>query len=165
MARAWARSGGTLGFKSNDCRWRGMLGGVARRLSFRNSQASAMLPTPMALRARNRRREQNPMAPSTDCGITFTKRGQDIDEPDDKGNSKRVQLGGFQTGDEGPPERGIHIHSAVAGGYRVAKLRNEFRAPGASVVLGWLAPIILFLKLWLMLGGSLKAGRKCPDRN
>src|SRR5947209_8009110 len=39
-----------------------MLGGVASSFSSRNSQAKATLPTPMALRARNRRRDQRPIA-------------------------------------------------------------------------------------------------------
>src|SRR5437660_10081073 len=62
IARACCRRGGVFGFKSNDWGPRGMLGGVASSFSSRNSQAKATLPTPMALRARNRRRDQRPIA-------------------------------------------------------------------------------------------------------
>src|SRR5437899_4544257 len=62
IAFACGRSSGTFGFKSNDCGPRGMLGGVASRFSSRKSHASATLPTPIALRARKRRRDQSPIA-------------------------------------------------------------------------------------------------------
>src|ERR1043166_9404034 len=59
MARACAGSGGVFGLRSKDCGCLGMLGGVARRFSSRKSQARATLPTPIAFRARKRRRDQS----------------------------------------------------------------------------------------------------------
>lgn len=47
-------------YDNAQVRWRGTSGGVASRFSWRNNHARATLPTPMALRARNRRRDQSP---------------------------------------------------------------------------------------------------------
>src|SRR5437867_1546809 len=69
MARARGGNRGALGFRSKDCGCRGMLGGVARRFSSRNNHARATLPTPIALRARKRRRDQSPTPTSA---VNFT---------------------------------------------------------------------------------------------
>src|SRR5690349_3592333 len=72
---AWAccGSGGVFGFKSNDTGPRGMFGGVAKSFSSRNNQASATLPTPIALRARKRRRDQRPLVPLAINSFTLIK--------------------------------------------------------------------------------------------
>src|SRR5206468_1664536 len=77
-----------LGFKSNDCGWSGMFGGVASRRSSRNNHASATLPTPIALRARKRRRDQSPVASSAECQVGFIENGQI--------NGRRRQPGKFK---------------------------------------------------------------------
>src|SRR5262245_35758846 len=92
IAFACGRSGGVFAFKSNDCGWRGMLGGVARRFSSRNSQASATLPTPMALRARKRRRDQNRIA-SAECAVIFMSVGYENGRSQPSGQFKTVQAG------------------------------------------------------------------------
>src|SRR5687767_4917728 len=85
IAFACARIGGTLGFKSNDCGWRGMLGGVANRFSCRNSHASATPPTPIALRARNWRRDQYPVR-SVECAVILMG-FPEVDDADSERNS------------------------------------------------------------------------------
>src|SRR6185369_12348364 len=90
IAFACGRSGGVLGFKSNDCGLRGMLGGVASRFSSRNIHASATLPTPIALRARNRRRDQ-PSMPATKCDWDFIMIVREMDalEGNENSNSRK----------------------------------------------------------------------------
>src|SRR5437016_1673191 len=71
IAFAWGGRGGTFGLKSNDCGPRGILGGVASKLSSRKSQASATLPIPIALRIRKRRRDQSSTAFPTEYKVAF----------------------------------------------------------------------------------------------
>src|SRR6185436_18822383 len=89
IAFACGCSGGVFGFKSKDCGPRGIVGGVASKFSSRNSHASATLPTPMALRARKRRRDHNRSA-AAECRIVFMSLVSRMDEGDRPGNSKRT---------------------------------------------------------------------------
>ena len=68
IARACGSKCGTLGRRSNDCGFRGTLGGVASNSSSANSHASATEPMPIALRVRNCRRVQKR---SAEYGATF----------------------------------------------------------------------------------------------
>src|ERR1041385_3856501 len=65
-----------------------MLGGVAKRFSSRRSHARATLPTPIALRARNRRRDHNPIPPPANRAVKFIGDLENIDETNSEGNSK-----------------------------------------------------------------------------
>jgi hypothetical protein len=71
IARACGSKCGTLGRKSNDCGFRGTLGGVASKSSSANSHASATEPMPIALRVRNCRRVQKRGLRIVEYGGTF----------------------------------------------------------------------------------------------
>src|SRR5947199_6256691 len=91
MARARGRKSGDLGFRSKDCGPRGMLGGVARSFSCRNSQARATLPMPIALRARKRRRDQSPIASPAECRVAFIKLRQEVGRTTQRSKFKTVR--------------------------------------------------------------------------
>src|SRR6266487_6103279 len=70
-----------------------MFGGVASRCSSRNNHASATLPTPIALRARKRRRDQSPVVASAECQVGFIENGQINGRRRQPGKFKSARLG------------------------------------------------------------------------